>query len=519
MKNFLCFILIVLICWNPARSEGALNELNNDDSLKISLQAAERLIAKVPKEDPWLSSPEASVLAWGESYTIDAFVDLYEATKDPKYMKIVAARGKRVLSHRDDYRGMKDGSGKSRPAWSVGDRFVVAEGTLLSNTGQEMLKIRSTVSSFNHLTTVEVILSEDSKTFTLLVRNEHYKRYERFDNVNMGFSHGYLTDIINDPLAEYFAQSDSTIDQSSNLIRIEEVKGGVSGILASQKITLTPIPIAFAGYLGVIYRPLMRFSEIVKKDPALKDFVSDADLFIKAAEESYDDISKRLWRTGSNPDEGYYLMCEKGESMPADNIGQPFNYLAKHVCTELALYRLTNKSEYLERSIKMINKFKNRLNYDSEKDLYIWYYWYEPMTTTGWWPEDNASYNSKVYRGWPSFENFSHGGHDIQMIMEAYRMGIGFDETDIRRFANTFLKNAISRDRKDINKYVDGSGEGSSSYFKAIYQWFALGEVEPEVLKAGKQMYENREEESLPFTARLLKYKKIYDENFRNKQF
>src|SRR5690606_22445651 len=96
-------------------------------------------------------------------------------------------------------------------------------------------------------------------------------------------------------------------------------------------------------------------------------------------------------------DEGYYVMSEKGESIPADNIGQPFNYLAKHVCTELALYRLTNKSEYLDRSTKIINLFKNRLQYDKEKDLYMWYYWYEPVTTTGWMPEDKLSHNTRRY--------------------------------------------------------------------------------------------------------------------------
>src|SRR5690606_18911090 len=120
------------------------------------------------------------------------FVDLYEATKDPKYLQEVAKRGKRMLEHRDDYRGVTDGGGNSRPAWSVGGPFVVAEGVLRNTAGEEMVKIRSANSSFNNQTTVEVIQAEDSKTFTLLVRNERRKRQETFNKLKMDFSFSYL---------------------------------------------------------------------------------------------------------------------------------------------------------------------------------------------------------------------------------------------------------------------------------------------------------------------------------------
>ncbi len=509
MKN-ICIGLVLLLCCKTGELNGIPRTLNQGEPTleKISLARAEQLVAKLSKADPWVRAPEGSTLAWGESYLLDAFMDLYEATKDTKYLEVVAERGKRLLTHRDDKRGVVDGSGESRPAWSVGSKYVVAEGVLLSTEGEELVKIRSTPSSNNNRTTIEVVYEEGAKRFNLLVRNEYYKRFETFNDLRLNFSPSYLKTVVNDPMAPYGAKRGEILNQNSNLIRIENVNKEAKGVIANQKITLTPIPLAFAGYVGVIYFPMMRFSETVKADPALSKFAPVADLFIQAAEESYADMSKRLWRSGPKKDEGYYLMCEKGESMPADNVGQPFNYLAKHVCTELALYRLTKKTEYLERATGVINLFANRLTYNKANDLYTWLYWYEPVTTKGWGPADNISYNVKYYQQRAYVEDLSHAGHNIRMVMEAYRMGIRFDEADMKRFANTFLKNALTPDRTKITRLVDGSGD-NQAYFNALHQWFVLAEVNPEVAKAAEEIYLYRKEETLPTTARLLKYRSL----------
>jgi hypothetical protein len=127
------------------------------------------------------------------------------------------------------------------------------------------------------------------------------------------------------------------------------------------------------------------------------------------------------------------------------------------------------------------------------------------MTTIGWKSADNISFNVNYFPAAPYIEDISHGGHDIYMIMEAYRMGIGFNETDIKRFANTFLKNVITPDQQKITRLVDGSGD-NQAYFTALHQWFVLAEVVPEVAVAGKELYNNKKEETLPLTARLLMY-------------
>ncbi|ODS72707.1 MAG: hypothetical protein ABS46_20735 [Cytophagaceae bacterium SCN 52-12] len=470
---------------------------------KISLARASRLVDALPEADPWLRMPDASTLAWSESYIMNALMDLYDATGDTWYLREVASRGTRLLEHRDDRRGVADGSGHIRPAWSMASKYVVAEGALKDEEGNIVVGIRSTPSAYNNFTTVEVIPQSDGR-FTLKVRNEHFKRSETYENLSLSDTgERFVKRVVDDPMAPYSTRPGDYHDKKSNLVRIEFIKPGYQGPLPPQQVALSPVPLAFTGYLGVIYHPMLRFSEVVRSHPRLKKLLPYAESFIKAAEESYEDASRRLWREGPLSGEGYYLMCEKGESLPADNVGQPFNYLAKHVCAQLALYRLTGRPEYLERSEKMVNLFKNRLIYDSDKDLYTWNYWYEPMTTTGWKPEDNISHNVKVYEGKARVEDISHGGHDIHMVMAAYKMGIGFDPADIMRFANTFLKNVVTPDRKKITRLVDGSGD-YPAYFNSLHQWLVLSEVEPEVARAGEYIYNHRQEETLPFTAKLL---------------
>jgi len=59
-------------------------------------------------------------LAWGESYVMDAYLTMYEATGDTYYLDKFVAHGKGVLAQRDLSRGVTDYRGLSLPAWRNG---------------------------------------------------------------------------------------------------------------------------------------------------------------------------------------------------------------------------------------------------------------------------------------------------------------------------------------------------------------------------------------------------------------
>ena len=481
--------------------------------IEISRGRADYLLSRLPEKDPWERMPDASSIAWHEAATLNTLADMYEATDDPRYLEELARRGDRLLSHRDDNRGVTDGSGKSRPAWSMGYKYVVAKAELLDQNGKAIISIRSTPYSNNQLSHVEVTHEAGKEgRFTLRISNEFWKREETFTNLSMDpADERYVEKVVNDPMAPYSSKAGTYTDRS-NLIAVK-VAGTTMPVV--QNMTLQPIPLAYMGYIGIIYTPLMRCAELVKARPALKHLQPAATRFIKAAEESYTDAAARLWRNGPGNNEGYYLTCEKGESFPADNVGAPFNYLGKHVCAELALYRLTGKQAYLERSKKMCNLLKNRLQYNAKSDLYVWNYWYEPMTTKGWVPEDKLSQNVKYFKGAANVEDISHGALDIAMIVAAQRAGVVFDEGDVKRFANTLLVNVLTADKKGVRRKVDGGAE-HPPYFQALHGWLELAAAKPEVYHAIRQTYLNRGEESLAICANLLKWERKLKQGSQN---
>jgi len=482
------------------------SQKNETKTIEISRARADELISKLPLTDPWLVKQDGSALAWGEAATLETLVDLYEATDDPSYLKEVARRGDRLLTHRDDRRGIADGSGKIRPAWSMGLKYVVAREDLMDASGNVIANIRSTPYANNDLTKID--LNQDSKTgrFSLKVSNSFWKRNESFSDLSFDpRDERFIETIVNDPMSPYSTRAGDYSDIRSNLIRVKIVR---SNMPVTQSITLKSIPLAYTGYLGIIYNPMLRMAEFAKSKAELANLIPAANRFIKAAEESYKDASARLWRNGPNKGEGYYLTCERGESFPADNVGQPINFLAMHTTAQLALFRLTGKKEYRERSEKMSRLLKNRLKYEQEGDLYIWTYWYEPMTTVGWKPEDNLSSNVMFYKGAPNMEDSSHGVLDIAMVMAANKEDLVFTKDDIMRFSNTLLKNILLSDRSGIRRAVDGKGGDHAPYFPILHGWLELAAVNPEVYQEIRKTYLNRGEENLAFTAELLRWER-----------
>jgi hypothetical protein len=507
--NFLPVLLLIPITFQNDKVQ-SLNSLKSIDQkneiaiINISRARADELISKLPLTDPWLARQDGSALAWGEAATLETLVDLYEATDDPYYLKEVARRGDRLLTHRDDRRGIADGSGKIRPAWSMALKYVVAKEHLLNAAGKIIANIRSTPYANNDLT--KIVLNQDSKTgrFELKISNTFWKRNESFSDLSFDpKDERFIETMVNDPMSPYSTRAGDYSDIKSNLIRVKITD---SSLPIAQSITLKSIPLAYTGYLGIIYNPMLRMAEFVKSKPELSNLMSAANRFIKAAEESYKDANARLWRSGPNKGEGYYLTCERGESFPADNVGQPINFLAMHTTTQLALFRLTGKKEYRERSEKMSLLLKNQLKYDQEGDLYLWTYWYEPMTTVGWKPEDNLSSNVMFYKGAANMEDSSHGVLDIAMVMAAQREDLVFTKQDVMRFSNTLLKNILLPNRTGIRRAVDGKGGDHAAYFPILHGWLELAAANPEVYQEIRKTYLIRGEENLAFTAELLRW-------------
>ena len=471
----------------------------------LSVARADVLLARLPAGDPWEKTPDGSTLAWGESHLLHALVDLYEATGEAKYLAEVARRGDRLLGHRDDRRGVKDGSGHSRPAWSMASKYVVATGTLRDTAGRPALELRSLPSAYNNSTRVTVTSAGPDRV-SLRIVNEHFKREEWFETLSLepGAAR-FVGRIMDNPVPSHVAKA-GRFTERSGLIRVTIPAG--ARVPAPQSLTLEPVPLAYTGYLGVIYHPLLRLAEIVKADPRLAAMVPAADRFVRAAEESYADASARLWREGPRAGEGYYLCCERGESFPFDNIPEPFNYLGRHASAQFALHRLTGRAEYRERATKLARLFHHRLKLDAARDLYTWNYWYEPVTTTGWTPANSPSFNLTNYPAVAAVEDTSHGILDVALLVNAHAAGVVVERRDLERVANTLLRHVLNPERTSIRRRVDGQGGDHPPFLPALAGWLELANVNPAVYREIRRTVENAAFEDLRVTAALLKWER-----------
>lgn len=73
---------------------------------------------------------ETGALAWSESYILDAYLDMYEATRDDKYLDKFVIHVDRIIANTDVNRGVSDYKGRSAVGWSA---------TIYSKNGERII--------------------------------------------------------------------------------------------------------------------------------------------------------------------------------------------------------------------------------------------------------------------------------------------------------------------------------------------------------------------------------------------
>jgi hypothetical protein len=157
----------------------------------------------------------------------------------------------------------------------------------------------------------------------------------------------------------------------------------------------------------------------------------------------------------------------------------------------------------------MARLFKNRLTHDRTRDLYVWNYWYEPVTTTGWTRANSPSLNIPEFSPAARVEDNSHGVLDIALVTQAHRAGLVFEDRDLQRFARTLLLNVLTSQRDGINVRVDGTGGPYPDYLGALGGWLELAEANPDVYRAIRQTIEATKSIDFRTLAAVLKWERI----------
>lgn len=478
-------------------------------------------------------------LAWGESYVMLSYVEMYRATRDTHYLDKLVDHADHVLANRDDNRGFRDYSGRSRPAWSVDGKFTVAELVLNDADGKPAFKLRSTPYAYNNETKIRVVQHPDTRrilslskddTFDLLIENAQWKKSEEYKGLSMDRdSPDFVERRVN---ARNWVAKERKIEFSetgSGLVTVEALgtrppcKDSAGEPLKDRAVPMEPLSMAYHGYSGMIVFPMLELAWLVKSDPSLAPkYGKVAQRYVTEAVKVFRDAEEE-WRDGPRKHEGYYVFGSYGCPFWSDNVGKPFNYLGSEAQCLLRLWQLTGDTHWRSRASAIAQLFKRHLRLadtagilshveglslskdglrSSKNQAYVWDYWSGPIAD-GWTRDNSPSYNTPTYRGNKHIEDTSHGCLEVYFAALCADAGLVFTDDDMRRFAKTFTDNIVGLDASvrlrrttesslTMNDRVDGKGP-SGSHDTMVGYWMELGRWDSRAASAAVKIAEQLE--------------------------
>lgn len=467
----------------------------------------------------------AEGLAWGQSYIMRGYVEMYRATGDPDYFRRLVKVADQALETRDDAKAARNDAPAARdgktadPVWSIDGKFTVARLTLKDTAGRDAILIRSIRYGYNDGIAITIKPGTQPDTFALTTASEFWAQHLNsdvtFDNLSLDpASPRYFPRVINNPnyvADDNFSRNEDVSEEASVVIvalDTREDKNAACAIAPVDSALLVPDLVEYHGYNGPIYSGMMQFAAIVYADPSLHaEFKATADRYLKAAQEAFD-AWEPLWREGPAAGEGYYLSIERGGGLWWDGIMAPFNYLASAGQALLNIYDCTGDKRALDHCTKMAQMLKSSLTL-TENNSYVFYYWV-PSVFDSWTRENHLSLNTPNYPSKPTPDDLSHGAWTVEFAVMCYQRGIVFTRKDMQRFARTFERNVYRGRDEHVAVYVDGTGEGTVGHDVSAPRWLDLCTVEPRLFYLSKQLYEKWELENSFYENALGSYARMY---------
>jgi hypothetical protein len=398
-------------------------------------------------------------LVWGGSYFLQAYLLMYEATGDRRYLNTFVAQADRILAARDSERGRRDARGRSLPAWSVGDPYTVGSVALADAAGVPVLELSSAL-PYAGKARVAVGAGSAPGTFRLTVWNP--SRVYRKQPTDV------LDDLTMDPASPDYAPArvaaafpDSKLQLTARDLR---APGAAGGDPAPGQRRLTALRYVFPVHTGQLTYPLARFARIVRTTPGLRDdagYAATADRYVEAARAAVA-VHDEDWRETPSG-EGFYV-TPKGAPVRFDGVELPFNQVLSLGRTLVELAVLTGDEGYADKVRKIARWFKADLR-PNAAGAYEWsYVWTKGRFFSGWTAEDGVSRYLPSHPGTRVAEDVDHGHIDIGFAVLALRelgTASGFTQDDMRRFAATFVRNIITTDARGVPTVfdrIDGRG-------------------------------------------------------------
>ncbi|MEA3358777.1 MAG: hypothetical protein U9R17_05140 [Thermodesulfobacteriota bacterium] len=361
-------------------------------------------------------------IAWNEQYFMESLINMYKANRDKRYIEIFIRHADHVLEIRDNSVYRWDFMGRMRPGWQAGGYYTLGIPKMISDfEGLPSLEIQAIHRAGNGNTSVEVT-NDGNNEFTLIIRNNFRRKapiIKKFEHLNMSTVEKHINNFLS----------------PEDWIRVK--KSGLNppapGIYPLEETYRMVLHELHTPLIGI---PFLRFAALVFEEKKLQCYKEKAMEYVTAFEESYRDY-KNSWR--ENKDGGYFVF-EPGGRYWASGLPVPYNGLSANGRFLLWLYRVTGKPEYLEKSTKLAKKIRAGVKLLSDGTLTM-PYWYG-LPYDGWKnkktnPINDIYVTGKAYNG---IEDVSHFTLTLLFMIDAYKMGIVFDDDVMIAVSNTFIK-------------------------------------------------------------------------------
>ncbi len=380
-------------------------------------------------------NPDSGVLGWGESGFLDAYVKLYESTRDGGWLERIVGHFDRMIATRQDH--FADGVA----TW-VTPTYSVA----LVRTGS--MHNRGTARITPEEERVWVIRGGDMARDTL-----------RVVEILPGRRYAVQEYGTRRELAGGRFRPGSTLDGFAPF-KIS-IRGAARAGDRFWVQVFAGEPLEYIVHQGMFLHPVSRFVEHALKDAELKaEFGDSARAYLRFIGKQIADKHERDWVDSTPASGGYRFSPWMTERFP--NRIMPHNQYLSLARAYLSLQSVSRKPLFADRARRMAKNFKRHLWKTGR--AYTWYYWD--------WFEAGAHGHSAI-------EDTSHGRIDIGFAVDACRRGVVFNNADMRRFAHTLLDQMWNGSLDDpvIGGRVDRK-EGEST---PCADWIDLCQWHPQV--------------------------------------
>ncbi len=409
--------------------------------------------------DPITLTSSERIHGWMSGDGLLAYLFMFEATQDQRYLREFTRDADRLLLLRDSERYLPDHRGLYLPAWRSEDTYLSAQVILMNAQGNPTL-------SFLTPALYRWQSSGSGQWRNYRLRVEH-RGEARFD-LSLILSRGHAGEsqhrwegLTMDPgvttnpgsYAPRHFQRGETLGwrRQHNVFDLQ-----APGTPSQRRPVEGQFEFVEGRYnqitnTGTCSFPLAYFARLVQESPELK---SHAVLEKKAAQYAKATIRAVAvhddeWRENDRG-EGWYIARQSAPQWSAGS-DMPINQSNVLGLVMVELSRITENPIYRERATKLARSFKNDMEYVTRDDSYLWSYWLKEGKVGSLEPQQP--------------EDLGHAGPNVLFVYWCYKNDIVFDRTDLQRIANTLLKYVIDWEDLTVAERIGGQEEGRADEF------------------------------------------------------